>query len=289
MFTIPSPLQEIETKAAKQAKVRLLVKRDDLIHATISGNKWRKLKYVVEYIKKQGIHTLVTSGGYYSNHLYAVAAAGRIFNFQTVGIIRGEEPGNWNHTLSFIRQQGMHLEFLSRKEFAHHATDEFLDKLKSHYGSFYFLPQGGADMKGVEGCTEILNEIKEPFDYLLTACGTGTTLSGLCKAATSNQRMVGVCVLKNEEEIRENVFHFTGKDCHLLTSYHFGGYAKVTEELKAFRHNWLQETGIDSDLVYTSKLFYAIHHSLKTGYFKPGSTLIALHTGGLQGNAGLII
>jgi 1-aminocyclopropane-1-carboxylate deaminase/D-cysteine desulfhydrase-like pyridoxal-dependent ACC family enzyme len=169
----PSPIQEIRDKLLNEKDVHLFVKRDDLLHAEISGNKIRKLKYNLLQAKSEGRHTLLTFGGAYSNHIYAVAAAGEIYGFKTIGVIRGEPYPNLNPTLTFAKTKGMHLHYISRTDYKKKYTSETTDELKNRFGEFYMIPEGGTNSLALKGCTEIIDEIDIPYDFITSCCGTG--------------------------------------------------------------------------------------------------------------------
>ena len=173
-----SPVQEVNDPILKDSGVRLLIKRDDLIHEQISGNKWRKLKYNISEAVQQNHHTILTFGGAYSNHISATAFACKKVGLESIGIIRGEDDST-NPTLNFARENGMQLEFVSREDYRRKNEDDFLDELEQRFGRFFLVPEGGANGLGVRGCAEILSEVEEQFDIVCCSAGTGTTLAGL--------------------------------------------------------------------------------------------------------------
>lgn len=268
----------------------LYLKPEYLIHEHISGNKYRKLKYNLQAAKKEGLDTLLTFGGAFSNHITAVAAAGRAFGFKTIGVVRGEELQEKiadNPTLTFAHNQGMRLHFISRELYREKSSVEFVALLKAWFGEFYLLPEGGTNALAVKGCEEILTEADASFDYICCPVGTGGTISGLIHASKEHQKVLGFPALKGgflAQEIRQ----WTTKDnWELITDYHFGGYAKINESLITFI-NWFKATyNIPLDPVYTGKMLYGIFELLKTGYFKPNDRILAIHTGGLQGIKGM--
>jgi 1-aminocyclopropane-1-carboxylate deaminase len=302
-LNLPSPLQEIEHDLLKNQGIRLYIKRDDLIHPTISGNKWRKLKYNIADFQQSNKPQLLTYGGAFSNHIYATAAAGKIYNFKTVGIIRGEKNTPLSSTLDFAEKQGMRLHFVSRAAFLD--KKNLLVELQNLFGDFYDLPEGGANAFAIKGCGEIVEEVKQqlatPPQYWCVACGTGGTLAGIIAASEPAQNIVGFSVLKSydwaqamegllgsfHETYFQNETHFnTPKNWTINADYHFGGYAKWQPSLIESMNDFKEKYGIPLDPIYTGKLFYGIFDLLKKGYFKPGSTIVALHTGGLQGIEG---
>lgn len=286
----PTPLTELNTQLLDERGVKLYIKRDDLIDPEISGNKWRKLKYNLLEAEKSGYDTLLTFGGAYSNHIYAVAAAGKKYGFKTIGIIRGEEYLPLNPTLSFAQECGILLAYVSREEYKDKAEEYFLEQLAIKYGKFYLIPEGGTNELAVKGCEEIVPEINIDFDYICSACGTGGTISGIINSVNERQKVLGFPALKGGDFLRDEIRGFMNSSSNhwdLITDYHFGGYAKVKPELLEFM-NWFQsEFQIELDPIYTGKLFFGLFNMIKKDYFKKRETIIALHTGGLQGVEGM--
>ena len=188
-------IQKIEMPTNNK-NLTFLVKREDLLHPTISGNKWRKLKYNLIEAHKQGYRTLLTFGGAYSNHIYSTASAGRIFGFDTIGIIRGEEHLPLNSTLSFAVKCGMKLHYIDRTTYRKKTEPFFLEELEHKYGKYYFIPEGGSNTLAIKGCSEIINDINTDFDFILSACGTGGTLSGIISGLNGKSNIIGIPVLK---------------------------------------------------------------------------------------------
>ena len=282
----------------------MLVKRDDLIHPQFGGNKWRKLKYNLIYAKEKHFKTLLTFGGAWSNHIYACAAAGNHFGFNTIGIIRGEKHSPLNSTLQFAEQNGMQLHYCDRKDYRKKNEPEFLEELKQQFGNVYILPEGGSNTLAMKGCAEIINEISKDkigadFDVICCASGTGATLAGLIstiKPTTEKTEItaIGFSALKGGNFLENDVNRFlrdakTSANWHIETNFHFGGYARVNNELIKFMKNFQTEFGFPLDAVYTGKMFYGLFERIKQGHFKAGTKVIAIHSGGLQGNAGFKI
>ena len=289
-----TPLQEVDDQFLKERNISLLVKREDLNHPYLSGNKWHKLKYNLEEAKKQDKDTLLTFGGAYSNHIYAVAAAGKLFNFKTIGIIRGEEHKPLNPTLSFAAENGMHLYYLDRVSYRKKESPEILDKLEKIFGDFYLLPEGGSNKLAVKGCSEIINKINIDFDYICCPCGTGGTFAGLVAGLNGNGYALGFAVLKGDSFLKLNVKTFLKSlDIDYLDNwdinldYHFGGYAKFNKELIDFVIRFTSLTQIPIEPIYTGKMLFGIYDLISKGFFKEGTKIVALHTGGLQGLQGL--
>ncbi|MGM3307378.1 1-aminocyclopropane-1-carboxylate deaminase/D-cysteine desulfhydrase [Anabaena sp. WFMT] len=293
------PIQHINSHIADNVGVELYVLRLDLMHPQVNGNKWFKLKYNLLEAKAKNLSTLLTFGGAYSNHIFATAAAGNLFGFRTIGVIRGEETLPLNPTLSFAVEQGMELVYVNRQTYRQRHINQLQEELKQRFGEVFIIPEGGCNLNGVRGCTEIL-KTAAGFDTICLACGTATTLAGIVLSLNLEQRVIGFPVLKGGDfligEINSllQTYLVSGLPApvdflaswELVCDYHFGGYAKVNEELMRFCQNFNKEHGILLDYVYTGKMFYGVIDLLQQGYFKPGRILL-IHTGGLQGNMGM--
>eukprot|EP01133_Synstelium_polycarpum_P013967 gene13967-16468_t len=280
---IYSPLQELKYTGP----VRLWVKRDDLIDPYISGNKWRKLKYVVARAVALNKLHLVTFGGAYSNHLLATAAAAARSGLKATAFVRGEAVEN--EMLLLCRLYGMKLIFSSREAYKNKRA--LFDSIFKEDPNAYFIDEGGASPEAVKGCAEIINELPPDVDHLFCAAGTGTTAAGLLKGIQQQKRNLQlhvVPVLKGGDFIAGEIYNYTRsvEQLHLHTDYHFGGYAKTPPELLHFMRNFTTEQGILLDPVYTAKLFYAMYDLIKKGHFSENSRIVALHTGGLLGLLG---
>lgn len=282
--------QTVNLPILNEKEVSLVVKREDLIHPFISGNKFRKLKYNLLEALDSELRTIVTFGGAYSNHIAATAYAGKAYGLRTVGIIRGEElAGNWreNPTLTQAHANGMQFRFVSRSQYRD-KTDKVLYKsLQDEIGPFYTVPEGGTNALAVKGCEEILTGADRDFDVICSSVGTGGTLAGIINSSGSRQQIVGFASLKGDF-LTKDIRNFAAKgNWTLNTDYHFGGYAKVTGTLIESINNFKDRTGIPTDPVYTGKMVFGILDLVKRDYFKPGTTILAIHTGGLQGIAGM--
>ncbi len=290
-----SPLQRLHSPLLDKKNITLYVKRDDLIHPLFGGNKWRKLKYNLIYARENRFDTLLTFGGAWSNHIYATAAAGKHFGFKTIGIIRGEAHSPLNATLAFARTCGMQLHYITRSAYRQKTEHAYLQSLKQQFGHVYILPEGGSNLLAIKGCKEIVNEIEHqmarPFDVICCASGTGGTLAGLIAALKPEQKAIGFCALKDGDFLTKEVTTLLQKNTqsenwHLETDFHFGGYAKINNELLGFMRKFQAQYGFTLDAVYTSKMFYGLLKRIETNTFKPGSSIVAIHSGGLQGNKG---
>ena len=287
-------LEEVNDPFLKERKISLLIKREDMNHTHLSGNKWYKLKYNIQEAKEQGKDTLLTFGGAYSNHIYAVAAAGKIFNFNTIGIIRGEEHSPLNPTLSFAKQNGMKFYYLNRATYRKKNSPEILNDLIKIFGDFYHLPEGGTNVFAVNGCSEIIDKINEDYDYICCPCGTGGTLAGLISGLNGEKFALGFAVLKGASFLKQNVeslLELIGKptlsNWNINLDYHFGGYAKFNRQLLEFVDRFISIAGIPIEPIYTGKMLFGIYDLISKGFFKQESRIVVIHTGGLQGLSGL--
>ncbi len=294
MLSSPIPLQKINDPLIIKHGIDLYILRLDLIHPHISGNKLFKLKYNIEEAKKEKKDTLLTFGGAFSNHIAATAAAGKENRLTTIGIIRGDELKELNPTLSFAIEQGMQLYYVSReiyknKEALYHYVQ---DKFKGI--NYYLIPEGGANDPGIKGCEEITQHINIDFDFICCPCGTGTTIAGIIRSLKNQEQAIGFQVLKAENYIQTEVekwlSHFEEQaknNWQINEDFHFGGYAKYNNKLLDFVKSFEATNQIPLDFIYTAKMMYGIYQLIDQGYFKPGTSVIAVHTGGLQGNNGL--
>jgi 1-aminocyclopropane-1-carboxylate deaminase len=291
-------LQLIPHPIAQRAGVRLLLWRDDLLHPDLPGNKARKLKHNLLQAKAEGYAHLLTFGGAYSNHLAAVATAGRLYGFATTGLVRGEAHETLNPTLARCRADGMALHYLDRTTYRRRAEPTFLAEMEQQFGPAYLLPEGGTNVLAMRGVSELIVELCQHthFDAVAVAAGTGGTLAGLALGLAESgypARAIGVAALKGADFLRDEVDELTlaatGKRLHnyeLHTGYHFGGYAKLPLELRAFIQHFQADYGVLLDPIYTGKLLFGVLDLIAKGHFVSGSTVVAVHTGGLQAWAG---
>ena len=270
--------------------ISLVMKREDLIHPFVSGNKFRKLKDNLLQAKTENQSTLLTFGGAYSNHIAAVAYAGRENGFQTIGIIRGDELADKiasNPTLKFAQECGMQFEFVSREDYRLKTDAAFLAQLENKFGSFYLIPEGGTNALAIKGCEEILTQEDGIFDYVACAIGTGGTISGIINSALPHQKILGFPALKGDF-LQDEIRNFVQNDnWELILDYHFGGYGKVNTVLVDFINRFLEKTKIPLDPVYTGKMVFGIVDLIEKNYFPKNSKILLIHTGGLQGIQGM--
>lgn len=274
--------------------VDVFIKREELLHPALSGNKWRKLKYNLIKAKEEGHTKLLTFGGAFSNHIYAVAAAGSLFGFETIGIIRGEEQLPLNPTLDFAVKNGMQLVYLPRSIYRKRNEKDFQLELSKQFGDAYVIPEGGTNLLALKGVAEMIYETKVKFDYYISAVGSGGTAAGIIAALNGESEFIGIPALKGgaylAPVISDFVLSYTGKDLknwRLETDYHFGGFAKFDKELVEFTNRFEQQNGIKLEPLYTGKMMYALADLIKRRKIRDGTSVLAIHTGGLQGLNGL--
>lgn len=283
-----SPEQPLNHPLYQTKEVQVFIKRDDMIHPFISGNKWRKLKYNIIKLQSQGLKKIITYGGAWSNHLLATACAGATYGLSTTAFVRGEEVNN--PVLSLCKLFGMELRFVSR--------DAYKDKVAlyetlPHKEEYYFIDEGGAGMEATQGCAELISELTNTYEHIFCAAGTGTTAAGLALGLQNcpNQTTLHIVpVLKGGEFILDELkkYKVSAADCRLHTEYHFGGYAKVKPILIDFVKEFVSCTGIMIEPTYTGKAMYALHNLIEQDYFPKGSRILFVHTGGLTGYLGMM-
>ena len=270
--------------------ISMHIKREDLIHPFVSGNKFRKLKYNLLQATAENQETLLTFGGAFSNHIAAVAFAGNEKGFKTIGIIRGDELASKvseNPTLLFAQNCGMQLEFISREDYRLKSEVSFLENLKQKFGGFYHIPEGGTNDLAIKGCEEILTSEDADFDYICCSVGTGGTISGIINSVLPHQKVFGFPALKGDF-LKEEIRNFVQNDnWELVTDYHFGGYAKVNAELTVFINHFYLENQIPLDPIYTGKMVFGVIDLIKKNYFPAKSKILLIHTGGIQGIQGI--
>ncbi len=284
-----SVLSKINDPVLEPYDIELWIKRDDLLHPVISGNKWRKLKYILDDALCSGATDIISMGGAYSNHLHALAYTGQAIGVKTTGIIRGEPTGALTPTLVDLQNWGMELRFVSRADYRQLRQYQGCHDLPGLQARQYWLPEGGAQALALQGVAELVAEIDMPYDLLCAPCGTGTTLAGLIAAVPEQVSVLGIAALKNAGFLINDVKALLTQAHHnwqINLDYHFGGYASRNAELDAFIKAFEDNTGIPLEPVYTGKMLYALYELIKKRAFKPGQRIIALHTGGLQGNRG---
>lgn len=280
-------IQELSNDFLKKYKVQLYIQREDLIHSEVSGNKWRKLKYNINEYFTSGCQSIITFGGAFSNHIAATACIGNLLKIPTHGIIRGDKVSN--STLELASSNGMSLHFITREEYKKKNESEFAINLNNSLKNSYIIPEGGSNLLGLKGCEEIIQDFD--FDVVTSACGTGSTLSGIISSLKNNQQAIGFPVLKGgsflEKEIRYNLklLESNNSKWKLETDFHFGGYAKYNSDLIEFINDFWKVNKVKLDPIYTGKAMFGLYSLIESGKLSCGKILF-IHTGGLQGIQG---
>ncbi len=291
MARIPSPLEKIEDPLFDEKELSVYIKRDDLIHPEVMGNKWRKLKYNLKFVQENNLKGIVTFGGAFSNHIAATAAGCAELGIPCIGFIRGNELNkSSNDTLALAHRKGMELRFISRSQYQ--SLSNSPESLKDDFPHHLILPEGGTNQLAIAGCAEIIDEIKIDFDYIVTSVGTGGTMAGLVSGLKGKGKVLGICALKGEgldkefqQLMSKNKVPYTNYE--LQQGWHWGGYGKVSDELIDFINDTKTKINTLFDPIYTAKMYFAVRNLIEKDYFNRGSTLVLLHTGGLQGIAGI--
>lgn len=289
-----TPIQKIENKIFEDFGIELLLKREDLNHPTIQGNKYWKLLYNLKNARVLGQKQVITFGGAFSNHIYATAAAGHALGLKTIGIIRGESVKPLNHTLRIATSYGMQLHFISREDYRKKDHPDFLTRLEKQFGSICIIPEGGTNHLAIDGCKELAKEIKEQggFDTVCLSVGTGGTIAGLIAGFDGSLDILGFSSLKGNflyKEVENLLSDYNQKkysNWDINTAYHFGGYAKHKKELIEFINEFKSIHNIQLDPIYTGKMMFGLYEMIQNGDFPKGTRILAIHTGGLQGIPG---
>ncbi|HRO45810.1 pyridoxal-phosphate dependent enzyme [Agriterribacter sp.] len=285
-------IDPVENEATFQKKVQLDILRLDKMHPVVSGNKWFKLQYYIQDALSKGFHSLLTFGGAYSNHIAAAAYAANEYRLKTVGVIRGEEPQQWSHTLQEAAASHMQFAFLPRNEYDAVKRNACSSKLEQQFGKVYVIPEGGFGPLGMQGAANILRITDtSTYTHIVAAVGTGTTISGIIQATGAHQQITGISAMKHTFSLNDEIQSLLNTPLpgrfRLVHDYHFGGYAKYTPALTAFMNTFYHTTNIPLDFVYTAKMMYGIFDLMGKDFFPPWSRILAIHSGGLQGNRSL--
>ena len=279
-----------------EQNIQVFMQREDLIHPIISGNKWRKLRYNIDKALQLNKRAILTFGGIHSNHLHATAEACKQANLECIGIVRGEDIHS--KTLEDCTQAGMQLHFVSREEYRLHEDKEYLNHLYEKFDYPFIIPQGGDNFYGTLGCSEILKATTIDPDFIFVASGTGNTASGLLVSLQQHQKLFAITALKGDfilDEIKKSTQRFFQNEevtneymqqISTLNNYHFGGFAKYKDELLSFMRNFYEQHKIQLDPIYTGKMMFALYDQVKQNNIPKNSTILAIHTGGLQGITG---
>ncbi|WP_436772159.1 1-aminocyclopropane-1-carboxylate deaminase/D-cysteine desulfhydrase [Yinghuangia sp. YIM S09857] len=280
-------MHELHDERFTARGLRLWIMRDDLIHPELPGNKFRKLKYNLAAARDSGHRTLLTFGGAYSNHIRATAAAGALYGFATIGVIRGDELAGkpLNPSLAYAAERGMRLVFVDRAAYRRRAEPAFLDELRSQHGDFFAIPEGGSNPAAVRGCAELPAEIDVPYDLVAVPCGTGGTLAGIAAGLPAGKSAVGYAVLKGDflardvAELQRQTYGENRGDWRVDNSAHCGGYARTTHELRAFIADFDHRHDIALDEIYVGKMLHGLTRAAERGEFPPGTDIVAVKTG----------
>ena len=279
--------QEISTLLLKEKGVKLYVKRIDLCHEYISGNKWYKLKYNLIEAKKASYQTILTFGGAYSNHILATAVLAKKNGLNSIGIIRGEETLPLNPTLELANKNQMKLYYISRKEYLLKNNNDFISKMKKFFGDFYLIPEGGSNVLALKGTEEIIDS-NDSQDYICCSVGTGTTIAGIINSSNSDQCIIGFPAIKGFNKSKILIKELTNKNNYsFINGYEYGGYAKISTLLVDFINSFYSIHNIPLDAVYTGKMMSGVISLISNNYFPFGSSILVIHTGGIQGNKGM--
>jgi len=268
--------------------ITLNILRLDRLHNVVSGNKWFKLQLQIQACKQANKTTIATFGGAYSNHIVATAYACKLEGVNSVGIIRGDEPKQLNHTLQQAQSLGMQLQFVSRTDYG----NKELLKQSLHQDNWYWVNEGGYAILGAEGVTDMYKWIDDTYTHIACATGTGTMMAGLIKGAAPHQHVIGITALKGHDSLQQEITQLltikeAEKPFSIFNAYHFGGYAKHPKALLDWMNQVYTTYQLPTDIVYTSKMLYGVFSLIESGYFAEGSKIIAIHSGGLQGNLSL--
>ncbi len=282
----------LEDDFLSRKNIQLGLLRLDQLHPVVSGNKWFKLKRNIQFALEQGKEGLLTFGGSHSNHLIATAAAAKAYHLQSTGLVRGlHAEAHLPETLRNCLEEGMALHYLSREEYSRKQDPDFLSYWQQLYPDFYIVPEGGNNVLGAEGAAEISSYIPEAANLVALPVGTGTTFTGIRQSLPAAKTMLGFCGMKGgeylqpiiQEHLQEHAQEHLGP-WHITAEYHFGGFARHTPQLIQFINSFYQKQGIGLDFVYTAKMMFGLYELIAQNRIENGSHIIALHTGGLQGN-----
>ena len=288
-FKLPSKIKELKLNINNSNNIKLFIKREDLIHDIVSGNKWRKLNYNFKYIKEKKIKKILSFGGAYSNHLHALSWLAKKNNIKSFGLVRGCELSIENPTLSFCKKNKMDLFFLDRSTYRDNKYNNPIFKtiIKSE-DNIFVIPEGGFNEFGIKGCEEIMNEVNEHYDIICCSIGSGCTAVGIIKSLKFDQSFLGFSSFKNNSQIK-NIISEKVKTMNweINSEYNFGGFGQVNDELKKFIKDFKNTYAIMLDPIYTSKLFFGLFDMISKNKLPKDSRILALHTGGLQGLQGV--
>lgn len=288
---LPSPLQSFSFGQYPDTKI--LIKRDDLIHPLVSGNKWRKLKYNIKFAQDHGFEGILSFGGAFSNHLYALAAASKLAGIRCKAMVRGDGFDKRNHTLKFLKDQGVDISFVDRSSYRKKTEKDFLASLQKQYPDFYIVPEGGSNQLAIQGVTELMDEVYVNNDLgrLLVICGvgSGSTITGIVKGLKEGDRALGVLAVNDNSlpgKIKAELTELENQQLSLDLGAHLGGFGKTNDALIKFINDFYSVTKIPLEPLYTGKVLYRLHALLEEERLTSFDNILVIHTGGLQGNKG---
>lgn len=290
-----SPFQKLPFHHSQYPNIELWIKRDDLLHPLISGNKWRKLKYQIYHTFNNHYNGILSFGGCFSNHIHALAGAGKILQFNTHGIIRGEPTSITNATLSDAGHWGMQFTFVNRREYKLRDSYDYLQSLQERFPCYFISPEGGSHPLALNGVEELVYELLDQADftpdYVCCPVGSGGTLAGIARVLPKESTAIGISVLKANYSLNSQVETLIDNkqkvNWKIVHDYHCGGYAKISDALRSFCTKFEQNFQVPIEPIYTGKMLFGIFSMIDKGEFKDGSKIVLVHTGGLQGKAGL--
>jgi 1-aminocyclopropane-1-carboxylate deaminase len=298
----PITIKRIDSALLAAADIHMDVAFLDTVHPLFGGNKWFKLKYNIEEAKRRQAKAIVTFGGANSNHIYATAAACQYFGIPSIGMIRGEATELNNPTLSKVIAWGMDIHLMSKLDYAEKETELFEYELHERFGNIYIIPEGGHNYLGINGCMEILKDLPNDYNLIAVSVGSGTTIAGLLLSAHVSQNLIGFAPMKGGQYLKESIAYdllqFLGDQTAvsdlvskltIIDDYHFGGFAKINDNLKDFKSQFGQAFGFELDYVYNAKLFYGLFDKIQKQEVEKHQKILVIHTGGLQGNKGFEI
>ncbi|WP_448213594.1 1-aminocyclopropane-1-carboxylate deaminase/D-cysteine desulfhydrase [Colwellia sp. MEBiC06753] len=292
---LPSPIQALTHPLFTKHQLQVFIKRDDLIHPIISGNKWRKLQGNIEYAKANDYSGILSFGGAFSNHIHALAYACQQQQLKTIGIIRGEPEYQHNYTLSWAKHWQMQLNFVDRITYKRRYQQDYLDELTSQYPDYFIVPEGGTNQLALTGMAGVIDELTNQleFDSLMLPIASGGTTAGLIAADNGEHQILSIAVLKQAEYLLQEIKALlpngaTSTNWRLLTEFHRGGYAKFSAEDCINLAELTTHFNVPFEPIYSGKMLLALLDLIEQGYFPAGHRIVLLHTGGIQGVSGLI-
>ena len=279
--------QQIFDTCFDEKKVKVYMRRLDLISNPVSGNKYFKLKKNIEYALKSKFKSIITFGGAYSNHIHATSIIAKQNNLKCIGFIRGEERLPLNPTLDDAVKNGMEIIYLSREEYRKINDKDYLNHLNTKYENSYIIPEGGTNLLAIQGTESIINSV-DKYEYICCPIGTGGTISGIINSSNHNQKIIGFSAIKGVKKLKDDIILNVNKNNWVINEdYCQGGYAKISKELINFINDFYKTKNIPLDCIYTGKMMMGVLDLIKKNKFSKGSNILIIHTGGIQGNRGI--